>query len=330
MHRLRLGRLVVDCWTIILLAASCLLAITPARAANGSGWEILQYAQAAAKKTNYQGIMIVQSGPVVFSSRVTHLSDAAGEYEHIETLDGQQKEWIRHNDDFQALIPENKLIRQQNRHPHDKLLGVLTANLDELAQWYSMQTLGSERIAGMDCQVAELVPKDAFRYGYRFWIEKNSHLLIRTQTLNDNQEVLEQVAFSELRLGPVVDKQKFKFKTPTDGWRVEQVKTETANWAAYGWSVKSSIPGFKKVAEIRRVRRNGKETGQILFSDGLAFVSVFLEPVEPSKSPSSNHIMQQGAVHSQFKKIADWNVMVMGAVPMTAIKGFLNSVELKN
>jgi sigma-E factor negative regulatory protein RseB len=291
-------------------------------------WPVLARIQTASQKLSYQGTLIVQSGAYVSSSRVTHVFDANGEYEHIESLDGQSKEWIRQNDDVQVFLNDAKVVRYEKRRVPSTFPGVLTSNNDDLSQFYLIHKAGSERVAGIDCFVLELEPKDALRFGYRLWVDKSNDFLLKAQTISDQKEVLEQVAFSDIRYGLSAEKQKqkSKLKPVPEGWKVEQVSVVPAQ---LGVVLKNPVSGFKKINEFKRQRPSGKEVGQIVYSDGLALVSVFLESFDPAK-PLPGSVVNHGAVRSQAKRLGDWTVMVMGEVPAVTLRQFTNSVELKN
>ena len=58
--------------------------------------------------------------------------------------------------------------------------------------------------------MVEILPKDALRFGYRIWSEKQSGLVVKLQTLGEQGALLEQVAFSELQLDAPVSMDKLK------------------------------------------------------------------------------------------------------------------------
>ncbi len=66
--------------------------------------------QDAASKLDYSGIFTYQQGETIQSSHVVRVVDGSGERERIEVLDGQPREYLRHNDDIQCLVPEHKTI----------------------------------------------------------------------------------------------------------------------------------------------------------------------------------------------------------------------------
>lgn len=291
-------------------------------------WAVLQKAQQASAKLSYQGILSIQSGKHMQSTRVAHTWDPQqGELESMETLQGQSVEWIRRNEEVQCIIHESKTVRMDKRMASDAFSGLLAARVDDLAEHYSLSLKDTDRVAGSDCQVYELRPKDSLRYGYRLWIDKETGLMLKTQTLGDNDEVLEQVGFSEIRVGPLSEKTKPRFKPVADGWKVEKGHAVTAEPSGIAVFIKQPVPGFKRLSEMSR-RKPGGFVSQTVYSDGLASVSLFVENFDASK-PASNSVIHHGAVKSVVRRVGDYSVTAMGEVPLSTVKQFLNNIEIK-
>ncbi len=309
----------------------CLAMSGSARAAlpsSESPWSALQKAQHASQRLSYQGVLSIQSGRYTQSSRVVHVWDAqVGELESLETLDGQPVEWIRRNDEVQCIAHESKTVRMEKRSRPDAFSDLLSAKAEELSEFYTLTMKEAERVAGLDSQVYELRPKDALRFGHRFWIDKESGLLIKAQTLDEADLVLEQVAFSEIKVGSLPEKSKPRFKPVGEGWKLEKNVSVANEVALANLVLKHNIPGFKRVSEMSR-RKQSTTVSQFVYSDGLASVSLFVELFDASK-PMSQAVMNHGAVKSQARRVGDFSVTVMGEVPLVTIKQFIAAVELK-
>jgi sigma-E factor negative regulatory protein RseB len=65
---------------------------------------------------------------------------------------------------------------------------------------------------------------------------------------------------------------------------------------------------------------------QIIFSDGLSAISVFIEPDSASRTEGS---LQQGAMTLMGRRQGDYWLTVVGEVPFAAIKQVMNSIEFK-
>jgi sigma-E factor negative regulatory protein RseB len=297
---------------------------------------------AAAQKLNYSGTFVYQQANQIRTSRITHLLDGKNEREKLEILDGKPREYIRNNEEITCYVPEIKTLLVEKRVTQDVFPAIVAANPAELAEHYNLKKGESGRVAGFDCQAILLEPKDDLRYGYKLWAEKNSGLLLRAQTVDEHGEVVEQIAFTQVAIGNI-DRTRIKPSFPnTSGWRVENAQMSQATLT--GWTVKGVPAGFRKIREMKRMiadtpavpgagaasvqpaQATQREVAQIVYSDGLAAISVFIEPVSRSRTEGS---MQQGAVNIIGKRQGDFWLTIVGEVPAAAIRQVANSIEFK-
>jgi len=302
----------------------------------------LKKIQSSAQKLNYSGIFVYQQGSQVRTSRITHMLQGRNEVEKLEILDGKPREYIRNNEDIIYYVPESKTLLLERRVTQDVFPSILVAPPSELADSYSIRKGEMGRVAGFDCQAVVLEPKDNLRYGYKLWAEKMSGLLLRAQTLNERGAVVEQIAFTQIEIGNI-DRARVKTSFGnTQGWHVEN--TVMSQGSLSGWSVKIVPPGFKKIHEVMRLVSDAhglnsgsvnshtshpaqREVAQIVFSDGMAAISVFIEPGTQSRTEGS---MQQGAMNIVGKRQGDFWLTIVGEVPAAAIRQVANSVEFKS
>jgi sigma-E factor negative regulatory protein RseB len=295
---------------------------------------LLRTIQSAAQKLNYSGTFIYQQGSQVRTSRITHLVEGKNELEKLEILDGQPREYIRSNEEVICYVPDAKTLLVESRITQDVFPAILAANADSLAEHYSIRKGGDGRVAGFDCQSVLLEPKDDLRYGYKLWAEKSTGLLLRAQTISENGAVIEQISFTQLAIGNI-DRSRVKPTfTNTRGWRVENAVMSHVDLS--NWSVKRLPVGFHKTRELKRMVSDTplqpgapatqREVSQIVYSDGLAAISVFIEPGSQSRTEGS---LQQGAMNIVGKRHGDFWLTIVGEVPLTAIRQVANSIEYK-
>ncbi len=299
--------------------------------------KVLEQVQSAAKKTSYTGTFVYQQGNQIRTSRITHGFDSEGEVEKLEILDGKPREYVRRNGEVSCYLPENKLIQVEKNLSQEEFPALLNQNVRFLPDSYFVKKVQMSRVAGLECQVLSLQPKDEFRYGFRLCVEKNTNLLLGIQTLNPQNEVIEQIAFTQLSLGDV-DKNKLKPSfSNVAHWKTENM-TVQANVNS-GWDVKNLPKGYKKTLETKRfipISANASGTDvnqaklhqvvQIMFSDGLSTISVFVEPNTGNRTEGS---LQQGAMTIMGKRLGDNWLTVVGEVPNAAIKQVINSIQFK-
>ncbi|WP_420475267.1 MucB/RseB C-terminal domain-containing protein [Noviherbaspirillum sp. ST9] len=296
----------------------------------------LKNIQSAAQKLNYSGTFVYQQGSQMRTSRITHLLEGRNEIEKLEVLDGKPREYIRNNEEVICYVPEAKTLLVEKRVTNDVFPAILAASPADIGESYNVRMDATGRVAGRDCQAIVLEPKDSMRYGYRLWADKATGLLLRAQTLDDNRSVIEQIAFTQIAIGGVDRARARPSFGDTSGWRVENAVMSSASLS--GWSVKSLPPGFRKIREVKRLvsdASGGNSSGQLVqrevshmvFSDGLAAISVFIEPGSQSRTEGS---MQQGALNIVGKRHGDFWLTIVGEVPSAAIRQVANSIEFKS
>jgi sigma-E factor negative regulatory protein RseB len=174
------------------------------------------------------------------------------------------------------------------------------------------------------------MPRDALRFGYRIWSEKKTGLMVKLQTLDADQRVLEQVAFSDLQLdAPVRMDRLLKQMKTRDGYAVQHHKPVPTTALGQGWQLKTPVPGFAPVScHVSEEATQGRPNPpmQWVFSDGLASVSVFAEPFD-AKRHGSEGAAVVGATHSQSRRLGDFWLTVVGEVPPQALKQFVQQIE---
>ena len=183
---------------------------TPTAPAERSPLQWIEAIQRAAVRVNYSGTIVYQAGGEMRTSRITHMFDGARSHERVQTLDGKPREYIRlrteSNDEVRCLIPESRRVIVEHRAIEDPFPGLIGAPAEAVLERYDLKTGEIERVAGVKCQVLTLAPRDALRYGYRLCVDRSTGLLLRAQTVGEQREVLEQVAFTDIRIGEKIDR----------------------------------------------------------------------------------------------------------------------------
>lgn len=285
--------------------------------------------QQAATRLNYVGTFVYQQSSQVQSSRITHFVDASGEHEKLEVLDGKPQEIIRTNDQVYCYIPSSKTLLVEKRVERDHFPGLLNASANEVANNYSIKRGQTDRVAGMDCETITLTPKDSLRYGYKLWADKQSGLLLKAQTLDEKGGVIEQIAFSTIQINLPFDSAQIKpsYSVAPD-WTIERSQPGRHGVLLDQWQITNPPAGFKRVNALKRTVGKHQNVSQIVLSDGLAAISIFIEMASaaPVQQEGSN---SQGAVSMTTRRLGDYWITVIGEAPPSAIKQVAYSLQLK-
>ncbi|HVJ13508.1 MAG TPA: MucB/RseB C-terminal domain-containing protein [Burkholderiales bacterium] len=307
---------------LVLLAAGGAQAQSP----EALGW--LRKMHDATHKLSYRGTFVYQSAGRSETSRITRLVDAGGDIERLEVMDGVPREIVRTRDTVRCYLPGSRLVKVEKRVEGGErgFPALLPERISALARHYDISLGETRRIAGYDCQAVALRPRDNLRYGYKLYADVNTGMLLRAVTLDAAGEQIEQFSFTQLALGGVT-RDMVRPRHASREWRVEDAAAAPARLA--GWSLSSELPGFHKVVELKRRLGESRSAGQVVYSDGLAAVSVFIESLEGRSDPVRPGLASMGAIHIYTREVANHVVTVVGEAPAASVQRIADAVEYR-
>jgi len=313
-----------------LAAGSAVCSGGAAAQPNADAISWLQRIYRSTERLSYTGTFVYQHGEQVETSRITRIVDASGVHERLETLDGTPREIVRANEEVKCYLPQTMTLKVE-RQLDTKPFPAMRADARELAQHYRIRKGETERIAGYDCQAIILEPKDKLRYGHKIWADLATGMLVKAKTFNEKHEVVEQFAFTQLQIGGRIEKDQVKSRFAGKGrdWRVERAAMVAADLTSDGWLLGSLPAGYRKVTEMKRNLGASVDVGHIVLSDGLAAVSVFIEPLAAKPSLGPLGLSRQGAVNVYTRKLDSYLVTVVGEVPAESVKLIANTLEYR-
>ncbi len=278
----------------------------------------------------YVGTFVVMSSTgTMASAKIWHVCTGDQQMERVESLTGTPRSTYRRNDQVITFMPEAKVARSEKRDTLGLFPNLLKSANNSIGDFYSSKQTGVERVAGFDADVVQLKPKDNLRFGYRIWSEKQSGLVIKLQTIGLEGQVLEQSAFSDLQLDAPIKLEKLaQMMEKTEGYKVEKPVLTKIDPLQEGWNMKAPVPGFQSMNCYKRpVQTPGQSAMmQWIFSDGLASVSLFVEPYDKQRH-GQEMLLSMGATQTLTHRYNDWWVTVVGEVPPQTLKSFAQNLE---
>lgn len=309
----------------------------------GDLFDMLQRMSDADLKQNYQGTFILRKSDNISTLRVSHGSNDKGVWESLEALNGEPTKVIRRNNQVISVFPGRKLVTIRHALKNQSLHPQLPANLDRLELFYTINRLDDDRIANHQTLVVDLNPKDKLRYGYRYWVDKNTGMLLRCDLVSEDKTVVEQMMFTSLDYltqAPVqpIDLSQFDqyeqrvFDEPkinvqrVDGQPVgvkKNAKTQwTVNHLPKGFMMTQYTMRYAQPFIIDKTNSSQKQLPDLLhlvYSDGLASVSVFIE----KNRGAENHLQgvsTMGAINAFGNAVDDYFITVVGEVPVKTVQ----------
>jgi sigma-E factor negative regulatory protein RseB len=279
----------------------------------------------AAKDLTYEGVFAYQSGKNLQSIRIYHRADARGELERLISLNGAAREVIRSNDMVTCINPEVRQVNVSRRPLGRGFPSDLPRRLSSAAPFYEVTMGDMDRIAGRKAQELVIKPNDQYRYGYRLWVDADTDLLLKSELVGNDGDVLETFAFSSLNIDVHIPEHKFEPQMTGEEMTWHRSEPEkplnTANQSQQSqWRAEWLPEGFAQVAYQTRLRAsNGADVEQRVYSDGLSSVSVFIEKIRARHTHlrGGSHV---GAINAFGTIMHSHFVTVVGEVPAETVE----------
>lgn len=266
--------------------------------------ELLERMSRSLQSLEYEGVFVYVHDGRVDAVHVTRTQSTDGPVDRLITLSGDRREVVRQHGELRCLTPGGAVSTSSSGR--FALLAPDPARIAQIRESYRFSVAGFDRVAGFDAVVIDAVPLDNQRYAYRLWLERASGMLLASVLREPGGGTVEQLAFTSLRL--------------RESGVVGAAKPTTAAASApESWEVGGLPPGFRLIG--RPPAPFGSE--HLLFSDGLASVSVYIEPAGAGLVGSA----RRGAVHAHGRVVEDAHIVVVGDLPAASVAAVAASVR---
>lgn len=302
-----------------LLVSWLLVATTAAAADDAAPLQQLQRMNDALRELDYQGSFLYQSGSRLDTLRIFH---AAGkvERERMVSLSGPRSEMLR----VGKVITIIKADAQASQLPSgsaSQLLPLIPAQAITPGIGYSLRASGTDRVAGYETSIIDIVPVDRYRYGYRLWLEQTHHLPLRAALISAEQRALEQLVFVSLTIGTAPNPVDLALDKTADAAQASAAEAVLSGESK--WQVSDLPTGFALIS-----RHGGSVTAvgaeHLVFGDGLASVSVYVDPT--TDAVEDDVALARGAMNVYVRRTDGWRYTVLGNVPAVTVQRIALSI----
>ena len=299
-------------------------------------WFVLQKSAHAARELNYQGVFVYQNGKQTRSVQITHMNNAGQELTRNVVLDNniasgkvnQPREVYSQGKDIVIFRPQNQKMVIEKRRGQNLFPAMLPTDLVSIKTSYTARLGALEYVAGREAQVVELVPNDVFRYSYKIWADTEYGLLLKMTLIDSKNQTLEQIEFNQLSMLNSQDENWFKPRIDVKKSYVVEDAT-AANQITNDWVVTELPVGYIKVDQRALVVPSKiAPVDQIIFSDGIASVSLFIEPLTKGMHPKMGHMLI-GSTNICANVINGYQVTVVGEVPAATVMQIAKAVSFR-
>ena len=285
----------------------------------------------AVQKLNYQGTFVYLHDNQLEIMKIAHAVEGDRVRESLMSLNGAPREVIRDEESVTCVLPDSNEVSVDKRSPSKKFLNILPHDLAQLEDHYSFRMAGKTRIANRQAQAVVIMPNDRLRYGYRFYLDTESGLPLKSDLMNERGEPVEQTMFTDLQIG-VAEISELHQRESLFTYRLksnEGVSVDISQKESSRWNFLRLPAGFRlSMQHLLRDPMHSSPIEQYVFSDGLGSLSVFVEA--ETRDEAFSGVSRLGAVNAWGGQVEGYQVTAVGEVPAVTILGVVQGMQLKN
>jgi sigma-E factor negative regulatory protein RseB len=307
--------------------ALLLLAFVGGQAPAQEARDWLERMNRAVEDLDYRGTFVHVLGATPERLQIVHRNTDGESSERILSLDGVGREIVRQGDRVQGILPDLRLVLLESRRDVSPLVSRLPSNSEELEAHYEIRLGGTARVADRLTQVLEIKPRDEFRYGYTLWLDEVTAMPLRSQLIDERGLVVEQILFTDIEVPAEILSADLEATIDTTGFTTlrapESAPSAGANisWRAV------AVPGGFKLSVATQSQMAGSDTPveHLVYSDGLATVSVFIEAPQ-TKAEVGEGFSNVGSTNAFSLTVRGRKVTAMGEVPPQTVQTIATSL----
>jgi sigma-E factor negative regulatory protein RseB len=329
-------------WLVPCALVGALLSTVPqsARGADDPrAW--LERMNKALATRNYDGTFFHISGGRVETMRIVHRVRSGRVTERLQSLDGSGREFVRANDELTCYLPDQHTVLVEPRQDRGPFLGSLPQFDATVSDFYRIEALPDTHILGRPARVIAVNPKDQFRFGYRLWLDEKTAMPLKTQLCDSRGQVIEQIFFARLDMPESIPDSDLAPTVHTDGmrWVRQGASVDNASAALAAYRASQLPPGFRLTVQgAQTIGGATAPASHLVYSDGLATVSVFIEQsssdagVQSTLDSQAQAPMQGlarvGSGYAFSTVVQGHQVTAVGEVPAQTVEFIAHSVKI--
>ncbi|MEM8594789.1 MAG: MucB/RseB C-terminal domain-containing protein, partial [Pseudomonadota bacterium] len=278
-----------------------------------------------ADKLNYSGIVSYQYGDVLVSAKMEQRDIKGKKHTRLVYLDGGQGGFIGEDNKVMFMGAKSAKKEKQSKQLVNSNIQSLPRRLSSLGDTYRLTMNGQKKVAGRTAVVVKMEPTDPFRYAHKLYIDKQTSLLLKTETMGDGSVPLERFQFMQVNLNPAKND---NFLAAIETTKKAVVSTMNVMAGSprntLDWELSWVPKGYSLVSS----KKDSSSRESCLYTDGMSSFSVY---VEPKTRKFKEGVMRQGASIVVSKSVnlkrKQSVVTVAGDIPITTAERIVRSVR---
>jgi len=305
--------------TGLIIAVSPLFAGAAAAAAEPAPSDWLNRMGAAVQSANYEGTVVrVRDGKAETLKVVRTVIDGVVR-ERVVAQEGSGLEIIRIGNEVHCILPDKQSVLVEEWDDQSTLFSTLPSSDIRFGSEYDVSVVREDRVAGRATVLLAIRPHDGYRYGYRIWLDTDTGFPLQTQLIGDDGSAIAEVKFADISLNKEIHASALSPSYSTEHFRrFNGPARHVTRSVETDWSSEDVPRGFRAISTHEEKMPGSEEfVIHILYSDGLASVSVFIAQHSDGNSEGSSSV---GASNSYSAVIGEHHVTAVGEVPAITVE----------
>ena len=266
-------------------------------------------------------------GDEVETLQIVHRNDDGRISERIVSMDGVGREIIRNEDEIYCILPDRQVVLSENRRDVSPLVSALPGYSEDLERSYELVLLGTERVVERDAQIVAIHPRDRFRYGYLLWLDSETAMPLKSQLRDERGRTVEQMAFTQVEIGADIPPAALEPTIDSSGFRRITAPEDAEPEAVPQWRATRLPEGFQlSVATRTRMAGSENPVEHLVYSDGLATVSVFVESPD-AETEVAGGLSRIGSANAFSFEFSGRQITAVGEVPAVTVESIATSLS---
>ena len=319
---------VLPCKALLLLVSISISTLAMA-GDSGQARDWLERMTAAMSQMSYQGTFVYVRDGAVETMRITHVTDETGVRERLYSISGPRREVIRDRKGVRCVLQDSASVVEDEVIASSYFPELPLSIIDGDNSGYRLQTGGEARIAGHTARRVTISPEDNFRYGYDFWLEEQTGLLLKWVLFDAEHKPIAKLMFTDFALGSAVNLDELESNSRAEDFvemKTFSLQHTVVTRSSPRWQPAKLPPGFRLTSHNHETGADGVYE-HMVYSDGLAAVSVYIEKqgIEAAVKPG---VSQLGTNNAYTSKQGGLQITVIGEVPAITVKAIATEMAL--
>jgi sigma-E factor negative regulatory protein RseB len=278
----------------------------------------------AEQQQSFEGTFVYERNGSFSTHDIWHRVQDGHVRERLLQLDGSAQEALRVDGRTQCV--SGALVVGLDSSPDAPSRALDPQKLNQL---YELAVIGKSRVAGRNAVIVSISPRDQYRYGFELHLDRETALPLKSLLLNDQGQLLERFQYTRLNTDAVPSDHDLQPSSECSPVAVS-IRKESDMPATQMWHLDWLPPGFQQISSVTRKDSQTKSTvDSLMYEDGLARFSVFLEPVKGADVNETRAQLGPTVAVSRRLNTVDGEMMVtvVGEIPIGTAERIALSVR---